>query len=103
MNIAERLILAAAIVFLLNLPFGYWRAGLRRFSPMWFVAVHAPVPGVVGMRFLLELGFAWFTYPVLIAAYFAGQFAGARLGRRRGRRPIPKDADQNTALEGGLN
>ena len=41
----------AAAVLLINLPFGFWRAGVRKFSPAWFVAVHAPVPLAVGLRF----------------------------------------------------
>ena len=69
-------------VFVLNLPFGYWRAGLRKLSAAWFVAIHAPVPLVVAMRWAADLPFRWATLPVFVAAYFAGQFFGARLGRR---------------------
>jgi hypothetical protein len=78
------LVLAAAIVFLLNLPFGYWRGGLRKLSAAWFVAIHAPVPLVVALRWGLGLPFRWSTLPLFVAAYFAGQWAGARLRRRRG-------------------
>jgi len=72
------------IVFLLNLPFGYWRAGLRKLSPAWFVAIHAPVPLVILLRWAFHLPFRWTTLPLFVAAYFAGQAAGARL-RVRGR------------------
>jgi len=76
--------LAAALllVFVLNLPFGYWRAGFRKLSPGWFVAIHAPVPLVVLLRWALELPFRWTTLPLFVVAYFAGQAAGARLGAR---------------------
>lgn len=75
---------AAAAVFLLNLPFGYWRAGLRKLSAAWFVAIHAPVPLVIALRWLLGLPFRWTTLPLFVAAFFAGQWAGARLrGVRR--------------------
>jgi len=67
------------LVFLLNLPFGYWRAGLRKLSPAWFVAIHAPVPLVILLRLGFHLPFRWTTLPVFVAAYFAGQAAGARL------------------------
>lgn len=77
------LALAALIVFALNLPAGWLRAGQRKFSWQWFLAIHAPIPFVVLLRFALDLGFAWQSYPVLIAAYFAGQFAGSRLRRAR--------------------
>ncbi|MBZ0270050.1 hypothetical protein K8I85_18010 [bacterium] len=68
----------AALVLLLNLPFGAWRVGVRKFSVWWFVAVHAPVPLVAGLRMLSGLGFQWSTFPVIVAAYFAGQSLGGR-------------------------
>lgn len=76
--------LVALAVFVVNLPFGYWRAGLPRLSTAWFVAIHAPVPLVVALRWLFDLPFRWSTLPLFVAAYFAGQFAGARLRRPRG-------------------
>lgn len=78
-----KILLVALATFLLNLPFGYWRGGVRKFSFAWIVAIHAPVPLVVGMRLLSHIGFIWWTYPIMVAAYFSGQFLGARLRRRR--------------------
>jgi len=72
----------AIAVLLLNLPFGFWRAGVRKFSLAWFVAVHAPVPLIVALRLLSGLGFRWTTFPVMVTGYFAGQFLGGRLRRR---------------------
>lgn len=80
MTTALALVLAGTV--LVNLPFGYWREGLRKFSPAWFVAVHAPVPLVVGMRWLADMPFDWRVLPAYVGAYFAGQFAGARWRRR---------------------
>lgn len=74
-------------IALVNLPFGFWRAGLRPLTPRWFVAVHAPVPIAVGLRLLSGLGWRLGTLPVFIAAYFAGQYLGGRLRRRRDARP----------------
>jgi hypothetical protein len=34
-------LLALGVTFVVNVPFGYWPAGVRKFSPLWFVAVHA--------------------------------------------------------------
>jgi hypothetical protein len=69
----------ALLVFLLNLPFGYWRASVRKMSPQWFLAVHIPVPLVVALRIYSGLGFKWISFPVIIGAYFLGQFVGGRL------------------------
>jgi hypothetical protein len=74
----------ALLILLLNLPFGYWRGGVRKFSPQWFVAVHAPVPLAIGLRFALGLGFRLATLPLFVAAFFGGQFLGGRLRQRGG-------------------
>jgi hypothetical protein len=71
--------LVALGVFAINLPFGWWRAGLRKFSPAWFVAIHAPVPLVVALRWAAGIPFEWQLLPLFVAAYFAGQFTGARM------------------------
>lgn len=68
--------------FLLNLPMGYWRQGVRKFSWQWIVAIHAMVPVVILMRRLLHVGFAWWSFLITIPCYFGGQFVGARLRRR---------------------
>ena len=76
-----RLALVALAVFVLNLPFGYWRAGTRKFSWQWALAIHLPVPFVILMRVYSGLGWHWSTFPVMIGAFFLGQFCGARLPR----------------------
>jgi hypothetical protein len=74
---------AALAILLLNVPFGYWRAGLRKFSPLWFVAIHAPIPAAIALRFAAGIPFTLTTLPVFVAAFFAGQWLGARLRKRR--------------------
>jgi len=81
-SLTIRLALVALAVCVLNLPFGYWRQGVRKFSPAWLLFVHLPVPFVVLMRLKSGIGFAWYTYPIMVAAYFGGQFLGARYRRR---------------------
>jgi hypothetical protein len=81
--LAIKLTVVALATFLINIPFGYWRESVRKFSPAWFVAVHAAVPLVVLMRHKSHLGFVWYTYPPMILCYFGGQFVGSRLKRRR--------------------
>lgn len=66
------------LVFLVNLPFGYWRSTAKRFSLVWFLSIHIPVPIVIVLRHYSGIGFHWATYPVLIGAFFLGQFAGKK-------------------------
>ncbi len=76
----------ASLVFLLNLPFGYWRANEKKLSTRWFLAVHLPVPFVIALRLVSGLGFQLITFPIMIGAFFAGHWAGGRIHRmRRGR------------------
>uniref|UniRef100_A0A832EI87 Uncharacterized protein n=1 Tax=Desulfacinum infernum TaxID=35837 RepID=A0A832EI87_9BACT len=70
------LVMTAGLVACVNLPFGYWRARARRFSRTWFLAVHLPVPFVVALRLVSGLGWRLSTFPVLMAAFCAGQFLG---------------------------
>ena len=73
------LILVAILVFVLNIPFGYWRANVKRFSPQWFLAIHLPVPFIVAIRILSGIGFGWQTYLFLVAGFFLGQKFGSLL------------------------
>jgi hypothetical protein len=69
----------AILVFLLNLPFGYWRASVRKLSRQWFLAVYIPVALVIALRIYSGLGFKLISFPVIIGAFFLGQFVGGRL------------------------
>ncbi len=73
----------AFLVFILNLPFGYWRANEKKFSRGWFLSVHAPVPLVIALRVFSGLGWQFVTFPIMIGAYFGGQFAGSGFHRMR--------------------
>jgi hypothetical protein len=72
-----RIVSVASIVFALNLPFGYWRANVRKFSRPWFLSVHLPVPLVIALRVFSGLGWQLITFPVMIGAFFLGQVAGS--------------------------
>ena len=73
----------AIIVLILNLPFGYWRANVKKFSYQWFLAVHIPVPFVIAMRIFGGLGWQFITFPILVGAFFVGQLLGGLLNHNR--------------------
>ena len=75
------LLCIAVIVFLVNLPFGYWRNRTKKFSLQWVLAIHIPVPFVIVLRYAGGLGWHFITFPVLIGAFFLGQYLGGNLGR----------------------
>jgi hypothetical protein len=66
----------AGLVVLLNLPPGYLRAGVKKFSVPWFIAVHAAIPLVALLRFVMGVGWRLATLPLFVVAYALGQFLG---------------------------
>jgi len=73
------LVIVTLLVFLLNIPFGMWRANTKKFSWKWFLSIHIPIPFIVGLRFLFNLGFELYTYPILVTAFFLGQLFGKKI------------------------
>ncbi|NOY38260.1 MAG: hypothetical protein GXO83_11895 [Chlorobi bacterium] len=73
------MLIVTLAVYLLNIPFGYWRANVKKFSWQWILAVHIPVPFVIALRFIGHLGFQLYTYPALVGAFFLGQYTGSYL------------------------
>jgi hypothetical protein len=65
------------IILILNLPFGYWRKNVKKFSLQWILAIHLPVPIVIAIRIFSGIGFQLYTYPVLVGSFFLGQYAGS--------------------------
>lgn len=64
-----------------NIPLGIWREHTEKFSPSWFVAVHAAVPfiGMLRKSVLMPKAAMAFT----IAASILGQVIGSRAERYR--------------------
>ncbi len=64
------------VIYLMNIPFGYWRACVPRFSRNWYLAIHIPVPAIVLLRIYFDLGWGWQSYVMLLSAFFLGQLTG---------------------------
>jgi len=74
-----KLWMGSVLVFVANLPFGYWRAGTKRFSAQWVLAIHLPVPLIISIRLFGGLGWQLITFPFLMGPFIAGQWVGGRL------------------------
>lgn len=72
--------LVTAASFAANVPLGYWRASLRKFSPAWFVAVHLSIPFIIYLRF--RLGVSYLFIPFTLGLAVTGQLLGG-LGKSR--------------------
>ena len=65
----------------LNVPLGVWREHTKKFSPAWFVAVHASVPFIAMLRKAVHMPKHVMLYT--FAASILGQVIGSRAERRR--------------------
>ena len=65
------------MAFAINLPLGWWRGRRQKFSPSWFLAIHASIPFLVATRF--ALGLSLWIIPVEIVFAVVGQVTGARV------------------------
>ena len=76
------ILIIASAALVCNVPLGYLREGVRKFSPAWFLYVHLSIPLIAGMRIFNHL--SYWMIPVSIACAVSGQLIGGWL-RRRGR------------------
>lgn len=70
-----------AVTTAVNLPCGAWREHVEKFSPAWFVAVHASIPFIAMLRKAVLMP-KW-AMLMTISAAVVGQVAGSRLERLR--------------------
>lgn len=75
----------AGLIVIINLPFGFWRAGVKKYSIPWFMAIHAPVVLAICIRIFAGVPLRVSTLPLFAAAFFFGQSVGGKL--RKGRSP----------------
>lgn len=75
------MIVTVILVILLNIPFGYWRENVKKFSRQWFLSVHLPVPVIMMFRIQMGIGWDLTTFLILISAYYSGQWVGAKWHR----------------------
>ncbi len=77
-----KIFFVALLVFFINIPFGKLRGKSKKFSFIWFLYIHLPVPVIVLLRHVTDLGSAFYTYPILIVAFFLGQRCGNKCSLR---------------------
>jgi hypothetical protein len=62
-----------------NIPLGYLRTGVPRFSMRWFIYIHLSIPFIIGLR--IANGVSWQAIPFTLALAIAGQWLGSRSKR----------------------
>ncbi len=74
-----KLFLLSLLIFVFNVPFGYWRANVKKFSLQWALAIHVPIPFIIILRIVSDVGFGIESYVFFVAAFFLGQLTGKKL------------------------
>ena len=77
-------ILIAGLVILalvISVPCGYIRQNYAKYSFMWFMLIHLPIPFIVLLR--VKAGLDWRFIPFTLAGSIVGQILGGALSRRR--------------------
>lgn len=69
--------LISAVAFAANLPLGALRADVDKFSPSWFLYVHASVPLIIYLR--KRYNVPRIAIPINIASAVVGQLLGGKL------------------------
>ncbi len=62
---------------LINLPFGYLRAKKKKYSFLWFLYIHIPIPLIFVARTFSHIEFKYI--PIFVLAALAGQILGGKL------------------------
>ena len=71
------LVLLTLAALVLNLPFGYLRVKTKKFSVMWFLYIHLPIPFIFVLRTMAGFGYKFI--PILVVGAVLGQLLGGRL------------------------
>lgn len=71
------------IAFVISVPCGYIRQNYEKYSFMWFLLIHLPIPIIILMR--IAAGVDWRVIPLTVGGSVAGQIVGGALKRRRKR------------------
>lgn len=81
----EWLTIAGLVVFafIISIPCGYLRENYKKYSFMWFLLIHIPIPFIILLR--IEAGITWHVIPLTLAGSVAGQIGGGVANRRRKR------------------
>jgi len=66
-----------AVTMLINLPLGYSRARVRKYSLKWFLYIHLPIPLIFLARTLSHIEFKY--VPIFVLAALIGQIIGGKL------------------------
>lgn len=70
-----------ALAIIVNIPLGYLRQAVPKFSFGWYFYIHISIPLIIYLR--IKSGYSWKLIPLTIGGAIIGQIVGARIRRQR--------------------
>lgn len=81
MNMPVLLIGLIALAIIVNIPLGYLRQAVQKFSFAWYFYVHISIPLIIYLR--IKSGYSWKFIPLTLGGALIGQIIGGRMRRKR--------------------
>ncbi len=77
------ILIVGLVIFalIISVPCGYIRQNYPKYSFMWFLLIHLPIPFIILLR--LKAGISWHFIPLTLGGSVAGQILGGVVSRRR--------------------
>ena len=69
------------LALVISIPCGYARQNYSKYSFMWWILIHLPIPIIVLLR--IKAGLNWHFIPLTLGSSVAGQIIGGAVNRRR--------------------
>ncbi len=69
------------LALIISIPCGYIRQNYPKYSFMWFLLIHLPIPFIVLLR--IKAGLSFHFIPLTLGGSIAGQIIGGVISRRR--------------------
>ena len=69
------------LTVIISVPCGYARQNFPKYSLMWWVLIHLPIPVILLLR--IKAGLNWHFIPLTLGSSVAGQIFGGAISRRR--------------------
>ena len=93
-NMQGTIIIVGLIVLAvtISVPCGYARQNFPKYSVMWWILIHLPIPVIVLLR--IKAGLNWHFIPITLISSVAGQVIGGVIYRRRNQNNSGSDDDE---------
>jgi hypothetical protein len=81
MNVVLIILGLVLVAALINIPLGYLRQAVEKFSFAWYVYTHISIPVIIYIR--IKSGYSWKLIPLTVTGAVLGQIIGGMLRKRR--------------------